>query len=127
LLERFFERKHQIIRVERAYLPDLTEYFVSKKTLLRLSKHRQLVETPGDFHIILEDTIFTWVKPNGIPKILQVNALEIHPDSVGITIHLNREDLFQLANTHRITVIETDHEFVIPLGPMTYIAKKGEA
>jgi hypothetical protein len=122
MLERF--KKPKIVKVESAYLQELNEFFVDKKTLLKLSKHQQIVETPGDFHTIIDDTIFTYLKPNGTPKILQVSGLEIHPDHVGVIVHLTRKDLFLLANRYRITVMETKNEFIIPLGSVMYKSEK---
>jgi hypothetical protein len=49
MLERFFRRKPKIIKAASAYLPELNDYFVSKKILWKLGKHAQLIETPGNF------------------------------------------------------------------------------
>jgi hypothetical protein len=119
-----FMRKSRLVRVEAAEFPDIPEYLVSRKTLQVLGKHETIFETPGDFHVITEDAVYRYIKPNGKPQIIQTETLEIHPDYSACRVYVNKRTLFQFALQQNSIVFETPNEFVIPFSSITFIAKK---
>lgn len=120
----FKPKRHSPIKVENITYEDLPEVLVPRETLLKLAGKHKVFETPtGLTFISSEDIAYRSVKSNGKPRIIQVERVEVNPDSVACKVNLTVEKLFELAMRERLLVFETDTEYVIPSG-MFFVAKK---
>ena len=125
MFDKLFKPKRQLIKVQNVILPeDLPAVLVPREILLSLAGKHKVFETPtGLTFISSEDIVYRSVRPNGKPKIIQVQRVEINPDSVSCKVNLSVEKLFKLAMNERLIIFETDTEYVIPSG-MFFVAKK---
>ena len=114
------------MKVEHVELPDLPEVLVSQRILCKLAENKTVFETPQDFTFITEDEIFRSIKPDGKPRIIKVEHLELNVDHTTCSVRLTVSQLFQLALREKLWIFETSDMFVSPAG-ITFLAKKVKA
>lgn len=118
-----FRRKPEIIRVSE--LIPFGENIFDVRSLDTLKKNfKRIYETDSAYFARNNDGIFRFKKPNFKPVIRKVEAVVYDPSES--MVFLSRETLEAIAITYGSEILETDHQLLILMSGLLFIAEKSE-
>ena len=120
-------RNKKIIKIANvSFCPEMTFYYLSslpELEALKDSKH-PLFESENDFFVVDGFSVFRFVKPETLPRILKVKSLELNPDYYGVKVELSLAQLFDFARKEQLFIFESGDAYYIPSSIMMFALKK---
>jgi len=119
--------KNRRIRVSGAsFSMESTFYYLNTLEELEglLEKHQPMSESDTDFFIVKGFSVFRYVKPDTVPRILKVESLELNPDLFPTKVQLTKDNLFDFARKEQLFIFETEDGFYLPGSVCMFALKK---
>jgi len=88
------------------------------------SKNQPMFETESDYFVVKDFSVFRYIKPKTLPKILKVQSLELNPDYYGVKVGLSQNELFAFAKREQLFIFETEDSYIIPSAIVMFAKKE---
>jgi hypothetical protein len=121
--------KNRRIRVSGAsFSLESTFYYMSSLEELEglLERNQPMFESDTDFFLVKGFSVFRFVKPETLPRILKVESLTVNPDAYSVKIELSKAELFSFAQKEQLYLFETNDSYVLPSSLYMFAMKEKE-
>jgi len=91
-----------------------------------LERNQPLFESDCDYFAVKGFSVFRFVKPETLPRILKVESLTVNPDAYAVKVELTKDRLFDFARREGLFIFETSDSYVMPSSLYLFAMKEKE-